>query len=410
MIKLLFSVVFLLSSAFSKDVPDISVSVDRFAFVFAMSCFENSQNNELGRLISEALSEKSDDYQNDCEQFVICFINDRPNDRRMTSTLIAAKKEALLASEKMFDSSRGVLEQRKEELSIYWNKFFKKDKIGFSKVYKFYGISPQLFKVFLYLSGIQGTFAKGFGTNIFLRFSYGKRTTDTCAVFKEICNCLYQRMPKARAAQVEHYFVFHKSPHAMAAYLILGETLAHAIGVRWIYQVLSSDSDSSPDPYSDPNIEKVSSEIFQTVNEYLGNKGELDDNFCESFIRIVAEQFPKAKDLFDIMLSKISLITENGIDITVCSSAILSSFNVRDITNKQSNYTTVFIGRNLGDQALKTISTKLPKKDNNFLFITKNNTNKLFIVICTNDETKIQTAVRRVKRLKEFTEDYVVDL
>ena len=412
--RFIFLIIFAIPEIFGRTVPNIEFEVNRNAALFAQVYFENDISGDLHNEIKSSFGSNSKNSKEEKAEFVSYLISGRTEHSYMTPNFMNLWKNAKSKYDKVFDDNVDILNDRKQELGMYAKKALSEKTINFKTVFDFYGSSigeNESFKIFLFPTKMSsGNFSKAFKNNLFLKFNYGNKTADICAILEQVCHRLFESRSKSSRDMIENYFMSHHSKSAKAAYFLLDEVLAYAIGGLWSHSKLSGISDSALPNHSNPKIEAISKAILPTIEKYVKTRHEIDNNFYNSFIRQVELQYPKSSSCFDVMLSKISLIVESGIDVTYCQNVLTSSFSIDDVLDKVSNYSVVFIGKNLGDPVLQPINSKIPNKKNDFLFITKDNKKKLFIIIKTNDESKIKSAIKEMKKAHEISIGFIKDL
>lgn len=414
MIRFLSFLILAFPSVLSKTIPNLEFEINRNAALFAQVYFENEISEDLNNEIKSSFGANLKNSKAEKAEFVNYLINGKTEHKYMTPHFINLWKNAKSKYDKIFDDNVDILNDRKQELKIYTTKAFSKKVIDFESIFDFYGSKLQKnepFKVFLFpTQKSSGSFSLGFQNNLFLKFNYGNKTSDCCAILEQICHRLFETKSKNSKELMENYFMNHHSKNAKAAYFLLDEVLANSIGRILCHSKLSGISDSILQKHKNPKINALSIAILPTIENYLKTNYEIDNNFYNSFIKQVELQYPKSNSLFEVLLSKISLIVESGIDVSHCQNVLASSFPIDEVCDKVSNYSVVFIGKNLGDSALLPIHSKIPNKENDFLFITSDKKSKLFVIIKTNDEAKIKLAVKEMKKLSEISIGFMKDL
>ena len=332
----------------------------------------------------------------------------------MTPNFMNLWTKASESYDRKFDGDFEILSNRATELREYSKKALENPQLNFSAVFKFYDSDVRdnsQFKVYVCSTDKQsGIFAKAFGNNIVLKFNYGNRTADMCAILEQVCHRLFQTMKSNSNQAIKNYFLYNRSKNALPAYFLFDDVLAYAIGGLWTHSKLPSPHDSIlPKPHNQ-KIEIMANAILQTVDNYLKNRKKIDEKLLEEYIKQFDIKFPKAHENYDAMLTRITLIVENGIDIPECRNVITSKFEIKEILNEVGSYTTIFIGNNLGHPALRTIQEKLPNLNSEFMFVTSDRTGKLFIVIKTNDMRKVALAIDNLKSQPAIVFGYTKEL
>ena len=332
----------------------------------------------------------------------------------MTPNFMNLWTKASESYDRKFDSDFEILSSRALELQEYSKNALENPQLNLSEVFKFYnselGDSSQ-FKVYVCSTFEQsGIFARAFGNNIVLKFNYGNRAADMCAILEQVCHRLFQTMRSDSKQAMKNYFLSSGSKNALPAYFLFEDVLAYAIGGLWTHSKLPTPHDSILPKPCDQKIEIIANAILQTVNNYLKNRKKLDKEFLKEYIKQFDIKFPKAYENYDAMLMRLSLIVENGIDVPECQNVITGKFEIKEILNEVGSYTTIFIGNNLGHPALRTIQEKLPNLNSEFMFVTSDRTGKLFIIIKTNDMRKVALAIDNLKSQPAIVFGYTKEL
>jgi hypothetical protein len=374
---------------------------------------EEPQHEDLHTIIMKQGSLITGNSEREQEELIENLINGKAEHHLISPALVKTFKDTLLDFEREFDSSYEILLHRKENIRLYQEK--NKKLIDYTAIYKFYDSDTDLgtkFIVHIYPTDMPGTYAKSYGSTIFLRFNYGNLTRDLCAVLREVCSWLYDSITPNRAQYIEKYFMSHGSRCAKVAYMMFRDVLAHAIGNIWTCEQLKNagQADSQASPHQNESIERIAQELVPIIKRYLVNRNEMDGDFFDRYIDLVERLYPQAKETPEILLTHVSLIVESGIDVTYCNQQVRAGLHTRRITNKVSDYSTIFVGLGLGHPALRSITEKIPNRDNDYLFVTTNSKGQLYIVIKTQDEGKIKKAIDKIKKMPKIQIGYIADL
>lgn len=391
---------------------NIKFEINRDIALFSQVYFEKDISEELYNELKSIFITSSENQEAEKQEFIECLINKKTESKYITGRFINLWDDALLKYDRVFDNNLDILNDRKEELIAYYNQNLSKI-IDFDKIFDFYQTSltnKTPFLVYIYPTNQNGIYAERFGNNLFLRFNYGNKTNNFCLIYRKICNRLFETILPENKSSMEKYFMSHHSKYARPAYFLLNEVLAYTIGEVWIHSILLDKSDSPRQKHQDENINKISIALFPIVQKYLKSSTPLDNNFYNEYIKLIELQYPNSNLNYDIMLSKISLIVENGIDLENCINELKFNFPIDQLKFKPSVFSTIFIGNNLGDPALVSLQSKIPNKENEFLFVTNDSKGKLFIIIKSNDNDHINHAIRLIKKQKEIKVGYIKDL
>ncbi len=392
---------------------NIKFEINRNAALFAQVYFEKAISEKLYDELNNIFATNSEDQETDKAEFLECLINKKVENKYITGKFTNVWNNALLKYDRIFDNNLDILNDRKIELVTYYNQISSKELSDFDKVFNFYKTRLSKngpFTVYIYPTEQSGSYAERIVNNLFLRFNYGKKTINIFMIYRKICNHLFETMSQGNKISMEKYFINHYSKHGKAAYFLLNEVLAYTIGEIWIHSILLNNSDGPRQKHPDENINKISTALFPLVQKYLKSGTPLDNNFFNSYIKIVELQYPKSNLEYNVMLSNVSLIIESGIDLENCLNELKSSFPIKQISFKPYGFSTIFIGNNLGDPALSEIQSKIPNKKNDFLLITNNLKGKLFIIIKSNDNEHIKNAIKEIKEQKTIKSGYIKDL
>ena len=389
---------------------NLDFQINRNISLFSQIFFDKTISEELEKEITSSFSSLTSNEDEQAE-FISCLadINRKYNHKYMTPNFLNLWHKVSEKYDSQFQSDMEILAARALEMKEYNEKIA--SHIDFDAIFDFYDSQLKVkdsLKVFV-CSTIKnsGSFAKSFGNNIILKFNWGNKAADICEILKQVCHRLFQTMDPNTKLSMRNYFLSHKSSNALPAYFMLDDVLAYAIGGLWIHSKLPDPKDSVLQHPNDNKIEKIAKSTLNMVDEYLKAEKKIDKAFFEKFIKHVEEQFPKAYEEYAIMMKRICLVVENGIDVPECKQIIKSAFQIDEIQNEIGPYTTLFIGTNLGAPALRTIQSKLPHRNEDYLFITKDEkTRKLYIIIKTNDMDKINKAVERIKKQQAIRINY----
>lgn len=417
--KLKFVFCFLIFQSFAFAlVPNFAFQVNRNISCFHRTYYEKDKAEIYEELkkeikasfgtISATLKEKA--------EFIDILQNlekEMYHHKYMTPKFMGLWEKASEDSDKYFDSDIEILTNRTLELSSYAKEALKKSSIDFSAVFKFYDTELQescQFKVFVCATQKSGSIARAFGKNIIVNFNYGHRSADLCAIVEQVCHTLSQTMRLSKKQSIKNHFLSHKSKNALAAYFLFEKIVDYTIGKLWIYKNLQTPIDSTIGKLATQQLESVAEAMLPAIEQYLKERKVIDTKFIDEFIRQIDLHFQEAHKHFDIMLKKISLIVENGIDIPECQKIIMSNFEIEDVLHEISSYTTVFIGNNLGHPALRNIQDKIQNKGKDFVLVTTDKANRLFIIIKTNNLDLVKKAIDDIKDQPTITDGYVKDL
>lgn len=398
----------------SKDssydpIPNFDFQINKTACLFGQSYLEKETAPDLESEISSSFMTLSKDNLETQSDFISKIIANRTEHEFITPTFSSIMKKSMLDYDVVFDKCSEILNSRKEDLKDFSKKALTKPKPFFDKVFKFYQTElkkDHKFNVFIYPPfGKTPGKATSFKDNIFLKFNYGNKAYDICLLLKEVCVRLYNEKSNSEKKFIKSYFSSHKSAYAKVSYLMLDDILANTIS-QWAHSKFIDNSDSAAPQDPNSGINSVSKEILPTLSEYLEKGNSMDDKIFDSIISAVQKLIPGSKDDTKILMSKISLIIESGIDVPACNNILNSNFKIKNISNKPSKFTTIFIGNDLKNKNIATVSSKIPNKNVDFIFITKDQQNQLFIIIKTNDIAKIKTAVEKLKQLKEIKDEF----
>ncbi len=392
---------------------NLKFEINRNVALFAQVYFEKAISKELYDELNNIFATNLESQEAEKTGFLECLINKKVENKYITGKFTDIWNKALLNYDRVFDNNLDILNDRKIELEAYYKRLSSKELADFDEVFDFYKTrlsKNEPFTVYIYPTEQNGTYAERIGNNLFLRFCYGKKTSDLCMIYRKICNCLFETMAQGNKISMEKYFMNHYSRYAKAAYFLLNEVLAYTIGEIWIHSLLLNNSDSPRQKHPDENINKISTALFPLLQKYLKSGTPLDNNFYNSYIKIVEFQYPKSNLKYNVMLSNVSLIIESGIDLENCLNELKSNFLIRQISFKPSAFSTIFIGNNLGDPALSEIQSKIPNRKNDFLLITNDLKGKLFIIIKSNDNEHIKKAIKLINEKKEISLGYIEDL
>ena len=394
---------FSISSVFGS-VPNLDFQVNRNISLFYQTYFENLVGIEYKNLHEELASAfaENDADEKEKEDFITDLSkmkNLKYRHKFMTPTFMSLWNIACEKYDRQFDNDIEILNNRKLELKQYSQEVFVKNSLNFAPVFAFYDSKinkNDKFNIFICSSqNNTQSFARAFGTNIVLKFNYAHRVADTCAILEQICCSLFSAMSSSTRALIKNYFHENKSQNAYAAYNILNEVLAYAIGKLWVFEKLPEPRDSAIDKSADEKIEEIAKAILPTVKKYLKDNKKIDIKFIEEYIKQVDLHYPKAYRNYKITMRSISLIVENGIDYTECQKIIRTKFGTREVVSEPGSFTTVFVGKNLGHPALTGLQDKLPKKNTDYMFI-KLHKGKLFFVFYTNDLKKVEYGLKKL--------------
>ena len=398
----------------SKDssydpIPNFDFQINKTACLFGQSYLEKEIAPDLESEINSSfmtLSKNNADTQSD---FISKIIANRTDHEFITPTFSSIMKKSMLDYDVVFDKCSEILNSRKEELKDFSKKVLTTPKPFFDKVFKFYETDlkkDHKFNVFIYptLGNALGR-ATSFKDNILLKFNYGNKAYDMCLLLKEVCVRLYNEKSNSEKKSIRSYFSSHKSPYAKVSYLMLEDILANTISL-WAHSKFIDNSDSPPPLDQNNDINSLSKNLLPTLSKYLENENHMDSKLFDSIISAIQKLIPGSKDDINILMSKISLITESGIDVSTCNNILNSNFKIKNITNKPTIFTTIFIGNDLKNKNISTVSSKIPTKANDFIFTTKDPQNQFFIIIKTNDIAKIKTAIEKLKQLKEIKDGF----
>ncbi|MBQ7524362.1 MAG: hypothetical protein IJT08_02015 [Alphaproteobacteria bacterium] len=414
---------FAVQSAFAAPfIPNVEFEINREIALFAQVYFDQGGvgadvGKKLRDEIKSSFGSNLQDSDNDKAEFVGCLASGDVRHKYMTPTFMELWREAKLEYDSFFDNSVDILNDRKQELTLYAEKAFADGHIDFKRVFDFYASElseDTQFRAFIFPSNGHATengttkqnFAIAFGNNILLKFNYGNRAADTEAVLEQICQRLFATMPRG----TEDYFLHHASKSAKVAFLLLDDVLAYVIGKKWVHSRLGELADSPLQKCDDDKLEALANFIFPKLESYLNWERKIDEEFCDEFIKAVELQFPEAYKRPDIVLQKFALRIESGIDASLCQDLLTSSFNVKEIFENHLHYPLIFIGKNLGDHTLSSIQSKIPYRNDDFLLLTTDNKGRLFILINTSDEAKITRAIEKLRKLQTLEIGHIEDL
>lgn len=412
MSKFIKALLFFINCVISVN-ANIKFEVNKKAALFAQVYFEKAISKELYDELKNSLTTNSENQEDEKIEFLDCLINGKVESRLITGKFSNIWNSSLLNYDRIFDSNSDILNNKKIELDTYYKQILSNKLSDFEEIFNFYRTNLSkntIFTIYLYPTEQTGVYTEKIGNNIFLRFNYGKKTNDICAICRKICNRLFETMSSGNKVSMEKYFMGHYSKYAKAAYFLLNEVLAYTIGEIWTHSKLLGNSDSLRQKHSNENINKISSALFPLIQNYLKSGTPLDNNFYNSYIKIVELQYPKSNSEYDIMLTNISLIVENGIDLASCINELKSNFEIKRLSFKSSAFSTVFIGNNLGDPALSEIQSKIPNKKSDFLLVTNDSKGKLFVIIKSNDDEHIKNAIKEIKKQQQIQLGYTKDL
>lgn len=398
---------------YTNATASITFEVNKIAALFAQVITEKTINQELFDELKDLFATNSENLESEKAEFVHCLIKKKTEHKYITGKFISIWDKALLEYDSIFSRNEDILNDRKFELQAYYKQLVSGTLSDFKKVFKFYKSElsqNSLFTVYIYPTELIGSFAERYGDIIILRFNYGKKTSDICLVLRKICNRLFSTMSQGDRQSVENYFLKHPSRQSIAAYFLMDKILAYTVGEIWAHSKLMDQSDSPRQLLENEKLNKISLALFPLVQKYLKSGTPLDNNFYNSYIKIFEQQYPEANANYDIILSKASLIVENGIDVSKCVTLLKDKFPIKQLTFKASAFSTIFIGNNLGDPPLSTIQSKIPNKKNDFLFITQDDKGKLFILIKSNDDKNIEKAISIIREQKEIPLNFTEDL
>ena len=391
------------SSSFGV-IPNLDFQVNRNISLFYQTYFENLMEAEYQNLRKEIESSFAENEvgMQEKEDFILdlsSIKNLKYQHKFMTPTFMSLWDKAGERYDRQFDNDLEILNNRKLELKQYSNEVFAKSVLNFARVFNFYDSKinkGDKFNVFICSSQKDTkSFAQAFGTNIVLKFNYGHHVADMCSILEQVCYSLFSSMNSNTQASLKNYFYEHKSRNSYAAYNILNEVLAYAIGKLWVFEQLPEPRDSVIDKLSDKKIEEVAKAILPTVKKYLQDNKKIDVKFIGEYIKQVDLHYPKAYQNYNVTMRSISLIVENGIDYTECQTIIKARFDTKEIVSEPGSFTTVFIGKNLGHPALSGLQDSLPKRDSEYMFI-KLDKGKLFFVFNTNNLQKVQKGLSKL--------------
>ena len=394
---------------------NLDFQVNRETSLFYQVFFERSYDNELREEIESSFNSLSSSDDEKAE-----FIKNLADPKRkynhkyMTPNFLDLWTKAKEKYDGQFTSDVDILSARSLELKQYSEKTFKKGQLDFDPVFDFYnGQKPrEQMKIFVCsTSKSSGNFANAYGNNIILKFNWGKCSADMCEILEQICHRLFQGMRPQDKQWMKNYFLAHKSPNFLPAYFLIDDVLAYTIGKLWAHPKLPAPQDSTFQKTKDPKIEKIAKSILKTIEKYLKDNKKIDKEFLDEFIKQVDRHFPKAYEEYAMMLKRVCIIVENGIDVPECKKTLQSEFEIDEIQDEIGPYTNIFIGKNLGAPALRTIQDKLPRRDGDYIFVTQDpKTRKLYIVINTNDIEKIKATIKDLKRQPAITIGYTKGL
>lgn len=323
-------------------------------------------------------------------------------------------EEASKEFDRRFDSDANILNDKVLAFRDFIKKILRRNVVDFSRVLRFYN-SKARSKFNVYICSTDknsGSFAQAYGNNIVLRFTAGQQyAADICAILEQVCHTLAQNRSPRDEQNIKNYFLKSKDENALPAYFMFDDIVAYVIGQLWAHSQMPEPRDSQPTLNIDPNLEQLARSLLPVVEEYLTKNKRMDKNFLDKYMDRVNLQVPNAHKSYAYMLQKICLIVEPGIDVPECKSLIKAEFEVKEIKDKTGDYSTVFIGKNLGATALKNIQDQLPHEQNDFLFVTKDKkTGQLFVIIYANELEKIKKAIQELRAQESITSDYRKDL
>lgn len=392
--------------------PSIKFEVNRNAALFAQAYFDKDVSDKLYQILEDSLSNYLENPKEKIE-FVEYLIQGKRENKYLTGKFITTWDDVLVNYDPVFDRNLDVLNNRKQELDNRQNQIVKDKIVDLEDLFTFYKTSlsnKTVFRAYIYPTSSSDNYVDGVGDNLFVRFCYGKVNNDFCLMYQKICNRLFETISRDDLKLIEQYFMTHSSKHAKAAYFILNDVLSYTIGNLWLHSKLCFNSDSFGKKHENENINKISLATLPMVTKYLESKKPIDKEFFEEYIKNVGLQYPKACLKYDVMLSKISLIVENGINRVDCVKLLQSNFPIKEIKFKTSLFSTIFIGNNLGDPILFQLQAKIPNKTGDFMFVTQDPQGKMFIIIKSNNEDKIKKAIEILKQQNEIQLEQVTEL
>ncbi|MBQ9335628.1 MAG: hypothetical protein IJS10_03735 [Alphaproteobacteria bacterium] len=397
-------------------VPNVKFQVNKNISLLYLSYLENSSEKEYKAVHDEIENSFNTIAADDLEksEFVknLCDIEKaKYRHKFMTPTFMTLWSKASEKYDSIFDSEFEVLSDRCVELQSYFDKLYSISKLDFSPVFDFYSSSLKKNTVFtIFVCPTQknsGNYAKEFGTNIVLKFNYANKTADTCEILEQICHILYKRMILPNALQ--NFFYEHKSKNAYPAYVLLDNVLAYSIAKIWALETIPAPYDSAITKSEDKKILELAAKVLPALKKYLKARKKIDQEFVNEYINLIDQFYPDLYKDYNITMHSISLIVENGIDYTEACKIIQKQHGTQEITTTPGSHTTVFIGKNLGHPALRGLQDKLPKRDNDYMFI-KLDKGKLYFVFKTNDLRKVKKALANLTEQPPLSKGITVNL
>lgn len=391
------------SSSFAS-VPNLEFQVNCNISLFYQTYFENLDGVEYRALRAEIENSFGENGVDEGEkgEFVKNLSemkNLKYRHKFMTPTFMDLWGGARAKYDRQFDNDIEILNNRKMELQQYSNAVFGKKVLDFSAVFNFYNSrinKSDKFDVFICSSqNNTKSFAWAFGTNVVLKFNYANHVADMCAILEQTCRSLFISMAPDTRALLKNHFCESKSQNAYAAFNILNEVLAYAIGKLWSFEKLPEPRDSSIEKASDEKIDEIAKAILPTIKRYLQSNKKIDVKFIEEYIKQIDLHYPMAYQNYKITMRSISLIVENGIDYTECQKILKRQFDTQEVISEPGSFTTVFIGKNLGHPALNGLQDELPKQMGEYMFI-KLHKGKLFFVFNTDDLKKVRKGFEKL--------------
>jgi len=395
-----------LSNSLSAN-TNIEFNINKAACLFAQSfCIQGQQSPKILEFCNQInkLFLKDEDKNDKKNEFVNCLINNKVEHEYLTPEFSSILKEAKSEYDTIFEKKSDELLNRKDELSSYSETFFSKHQSFLTDIFKFYLIlaqedQNQKFRIYLYPSNdISSGKITVFGDNMFLKLVYNKQSEDLCSIIHEVCHKLY----KFKKDTFENFFLKHKSKYSKAMLLLFDEFLATTIGNRLAYAKMNNGQEYKNDVSEDKYINTISRYFMPLIKKYINSSRWLDDQFLEESIKILEKDFKDINKTFDTMFLKINLIIEDKNLLPTYSKILKKEFCINDIyDNNKLPYTLIFIGENLGDPSLRSIGRKIPNKSGDFLSVILDENEKIYVIIKTKNEEKINKAVKILKDLKK---------